>query len=329
MNPVMYSAAEEDAMVAAVPSTSRACPACGCSLAKRFLRSRDFFFMRQPLYQLVRCEDCRLCWLENAPPPEDMASHYGADYDRVITAPGDLYPHHWDLVRNKLLQYVQGGSILDIGCSSGSFLRTLKGEAWKLYGIEMSKVVADHARATTGAEVFVGDVLDAPFKNSTFHAASGFHVLEHMYDPRKVMATVFSWLKPGGILTLTLPNIDSLEARIFGHYWFGVDVPRHLWHFSPRALSAMASSVGFQPVEVGTTRSCYLEGSIRNLVADLKVRSGIPHVPPSDGKPTALPVRIMQKAFRLGVVYPFRELAVVGGVGADLHAVFHKPRSKT
>ena len=119
------------------------------------------------MYQLVRCDGCHLSWLQDAPPLEAMASHYGADYDRVITAPGDLYPHHWDLVRNKLLQYVQSGSILDIGCSSGSFLRTLKGEAWKLYGIEMSTVVADQARASTGAEVFVGDVLDAPFTDNS------------------------------------------------------------------------------------------------------------------------------------------------------------------
>jgi SAM-dependent methyltransferase len=321
--PCMYSAAEEHAMVAAVPSNYRACSACGCNDSRPFLRSRDFFFMRQPMYQLVRCDCCHLSWLQNPPPPEDMASHYGADYDRVITAPGDLYPHHWDLVRNKLLHYVQSGSILDIGCSSGSFLRTLKGEAWKLYGIEMSKVVADQARATTGAEVFVGDVLDAPFPENKFDAVTGFHVLEHMYDPRKVMAKVLSWLKPGGICILTLPNIDSLEARLFRRYWFGLDVPRHLWQFSPRPLRAMASSVGFQPVEVATG-SCYIESSIGNLIADLKLRSGISPVPPNGDEP-ALPFRIMRKAFRLGFVAAFRELAVAAGAGADLRAVFRKP----
>jgi SAM-dependent methyltransferase len=190
----------------------------------------------------------------------------------------------------------------------------------------MSKVVADQARASTGAEVFVGDVLDASFAENTFDAVSGFHVLEHMHNPRKVMARVLSWLKPGGILTLTLPNIDSLEALIFGRYWFGLDAPRHLWHFSPRALSAMASSVGFEAVEVATTRSCYVEGSIRNSVADLKLHCGISQVPPCNGNVPGLPFRIMHKAFRVVVVYTFRELAVAVGAGADLHAVFRKPR---
>jgi SAM-dependent methyltransferase len=265
------------------------------------------------MYQIESCADCHLGWLQDPPPLEAMAYHYGTDYDRMITTPGDLYPHHWDLVRNKLLQYVQSGSILDIGCSSGSFLRTLKGHGWNLYGIEMSAAVADQARASTAAEVFVGDVLDAPFADNKFDAVSGFHVLEHMHDPCRVMAKAFSWLRPGGIFTLTLPNIDSLEAQIFGRYWFGIDAPRHLWHFSPRALSAMAS---------------YIEESIRNSITDLKLHVGISPVPPCNGNAPKLPFKIMRKAFRLVFVYTFREVAVAVGAGADLHAVFRKPQSK-
>jgi SAM-dependent methyltransferase len=254
-----------------------------------------------------------------------MYFHYGADYDRMITAPGDIYLHHWDTVRNRLLEYVQSGSILDVGCSSGSFLRSLKGNAWKLYGIEMSSVVAEQARMSAGAEVFVGDVLDASFPEKQFDAVTAFHVLEHTYDPRRVFERVFSWLKPGGIFTLTLPNIDSLEARVFGGYWFGLDIPRHLWQFSPGAVSTMAASVGFEPVMVKTERSCYIEGSIRNLVLDLEGRCGISPVAPSEGHMPALPLAVMQKAFRLGCAAPFKRLAVAFDAGADIHAVLRKP----
>lgn len=301
------------------------CPACGGHELQPFVSARDYFFMRETRYELTRCAECHLCWLSNPPRVDQMSSHYGHDYDQMIIAPGDLYPRHWNLVRNKLMQYVRGGVLLDIGCSSGSFLRSMKSPSWKLYGIEMSQPVAEHASATTGAEVFVGDVLEGDFAENSFDAVTGFHVLEHMYDPGAVMKKVLYWLKPGGVFTITLPNVDSLEARLCGRYWWGLDVPRHLWQFSPRALSAIASSVGLEVVEVGTTRSCYLDNSIRNWVLEMKLACGRPASSPAKRKSVSKLERLMQKAFRVAVVYPFRELAVVSGAGADLHAVFRKP----
>jgi SAM-dependent methyltransferase len=305
-------------------SMGSACPACGSTKSAPFVQSRDWFFIRQPLYQVNRCEDCHLGWLENPPAMDEMGDHYGADYDKVITTPGDIYPHHWDLVRNKLLQYVHQGSILDIGCSSGSFLRTLKGPDWKLYGIEMSAPVAEQARRSAGAEVFVGDVMQASYAPNEFDAVTGFHVFEHMHDPCEVMTRVFSWLKPGGIFTVTLPNFDSLEARMFGRYWFGLDVPRHLWQFTPRALYAMASFVGFEKIEM-LTCSCYLESSVENLIADLKLRGGVPVSFRSDRGNPGFSSRILRKAVRLCVIAPFRRLSITFGAGSDLHCVFRKP----
>jgi SAM-dependent methyltransferase len=315
--------AEQELKLEAGQCMGSACPACGSTKSVPFLQSRDWFFIRQPLYQVNRCEDCHLGRLENPPAVEDLGEHYGADYDKMITTPGDIYPHHWDLVRNKLLQYAQRGSILDIGCSSGSFLRTLKGPDWKLYGIEMSAPVAEQARLSTGAEVFVGDVMQASYAHNQFDAVTGFHVLEHMHDPREVMSRVFSWLKPGGIFTLTLPNFDSLEARMFGRYWFGLDVPRHLWQFTPTSLAAMAKSAGLEPVEVGTASSCYVERSIRNLMAGLKGERGRTMRPVGDNP--SLVFRIARKAFRTILLIPFKSAARMFDACADVHAVFRKP----
>src|SRR5215469_8048233 len=194
----MHTVAESGtrSRVAANRSARLDCPACGCHQATLYLHSRDYFFLRRSTYELSRCPDCHLCWLTDPPRPQDLALHYGNDYDKAIKVPGDLYPNHWDAVRNKVLKYVQGGSILDIGCSSGSFLRSMKSPDWKLYGIEMSNLVAQQARETAGAEVFVGDVMGASYPPSTFDVVTGFHVLEHMHDPRRVMASVLGWLKP-------------------------------------------------------------------------------------------------------------------------------------
>jgi hypothetical protein len=106
----------------------------------------------------MRCRECSLVWLGNPPSPEEMGDHYGLDYDRAIAGAGED-PNHWSGRRNTLLQYKSGGALLDLGCSSGGFLSSMRSPAWKLYGIEMSDAVAKKAEARCGAEVFVGDIL--------------------------------------------------------------------------------------------------------------------------------------------------------------------------
>jgi hypothetical protein len=147
-----------------------------------------------------------------------------------------------------------------------------------------------------------------------------------MHDPPAVLAKAFAWLKPGGILTLTLPNVDSLEASLFGRYWFGLDLPRHLWQFTPRSLSQMASGAGYEVLEVETTRSCYIENSVRNVWKAVRWRSMAGQGSPRRRETLAWPAELLRKAFRLSTVYPFRALAVALGAGADIHAAFRKPQ---
>ena len=171
-----------------------------------------------------------------------MGEHYGPDYDRSVAAAGKS-PDRWRGRVETLTQYKAGGSILDLGCSSGGFLSALKNPAWKLYGIEMSDEVAQRAHDDTGADVFVGDILDAPYPAGSFDAITCFHVFEHLYQPREILAKVSHWLKPGGIFYAMMPNIDSAGARIFKSYWYALELPRHLYHFSPISLKNTAHSV--------------------------------------------------------------------------------------
>jgi len=51
-------------------------------------------------------------------------------------------------------------------------------------------------------------------------------------------------LKDDGICIIALPNIKSADARWFGEVWAALDVPRHLWHFSPETLRAFINEHG-------------------------------------------------------------------------------------
>ena len=252
-----------------------------------------------------------------------MGYHYGPDYDRAIAGSGEN-PSHWKGRRDTLLRYKSGGSILDLGCSSGGFLTSLKGPTWKLYGIEMSEAVATRAEARCGAQVFVGDILDAPFGRESFDAITCFHVFEHLYRPREVLARVVKWLKPGGVFYTMVPNIDSAGQRIFRSYWYALELPRHLYHFSPASLRTMAASVGLEEASLETHREVFIEYSARYMLDDALRKIGMTRLPLAQSKTPSLTWKVVRKAFRLTALPVLNGMASLAGDGESIHVVLRK-----
>jgi len=311
----------------AMPETASKskCPLCGNGQVAPFLTTTDRFHWRTEKYDLMRCTGCSYVWLADPPKPEEMGPHYSEDYHRVIMAAGELTASsRWGRQCDMIAQHKKGGAILDIGCSSGGFLKAMKGGSWKLYGIEWEASTAEKAKAATGAEVFVGEALDAPFPNESFDVITGFDLLEHVYHPRQFLAKVQQWLKPGGIAYFAVPNIDSWESRIFGTYWYGLELPRHLSHFSPKSLRHVMASLGFEELSLITPRTSYIEHSGAYLRSEIIQRSGGSPVPMSKRGPRSLPWRAIRKGLQLSLVAPFSEAASMAGAGPSIEAVFRK-----
>jgi SAM-dependent methyltransferase len=142
-------------------------------------------------------------------------------------------------------RYVQGGRLLEVGCSTGHYLHLVHELGWTVKGIEFHPESSCFARETLGLDVFTGELLDAQLPESSFDAVILFHVLEHLPNPMEVLYELYRLLKPGGSLYIAVPNINAFEARVFGSYYGGLEVPRHLYHFSPKTLSQMLEKVGF------------------------------------------------------------------------------------
>jgi 2-polyprenyl-3-methyl-5-hydroxy-6-metoxy-1,4-benzoquinol methylase len=299
------------------------CPCCGESEIKPVLAAPDRFHGRTKMYQLVRCSACELVWLQDPPSPAEMGEHYGPDYDRSVAAAG-ADPRHWTERRDALLKYKTSGSLLDLGCSSGGFLESIKGSAWTLNGIEMSNEVAEVARARSGAKVFVGDILDAPYAPASFDVITCFHVFEHLYQPGEVLKKVSMWLKPGGVFFTFMPNIDSAGARIFGTYWYALELPRHLYHFSPASLRNLAKSVGLSEVSLTANREVFIESSARYWLDAMAGKIGIQRRPLAQYTQPSLAFRVVRKGFRLTLLPVLNGLASLAGDGESIHAVFRK-----
>jgi len=304
------------------------CPGCGNGDAKDFLQGPDRFNGRRKLYRLVRCSQCSLVFLRNPPPASEMAEHYGSDYDRLI-GKGASSLGYWEPRKRLISHYKAAGTLLDLGCSSGSFLESMRGPHWQLAGIEMSADAAKMAEARSGGQIFHGDILEASFPPESFDVITCFDVLEHVYEPRSVLAKVREWLKPDGIFYLMVPNIDSAAVRVFRSYWYGLELPRHLTHFSPDSLRAMAAVVGLETTALPANRFPAVEYSARYLVDDLLRGMGASRTPLSLTPELGIPGRIARKAFRLCIL-PLVHIGIsLVGPEEYIHAVLTKNMSFT
>jgi SAM-dependent methyltransferase len=267
-----------------------------------------------------------MVWLDEPPSKSEMSMHYGSDYDRTICTAAKA-PEHWFGRRDELLRLKPGGgSVLDLGCATGGFLSTLKGRSWKLYGIEISEEAAAIARHRCGAEIFVGDVLDARFPPDSFDAITCFNVFEHMHEPGAVLSRVAKWLKPGGVFYTMMPNIDSAGARIFRSYWYALELPRHLYHFSPATLKMLGQNSGLAAVAVGAHRELYFDYSIRYVFDDILRRVGISRMPLAftQNVKRGFAWRVARKAFWVAVTPVINAVASLAGDGETITAVFTK-----
>jgi hypothetical protein len=148
-----------------------------------------------------------------------------------------------------------------------------------------------------------------------------------MYEPRAVFEKVRQWLKPGGVFYTMMPNIDSAGVRVFRSYWYGLELPRHLYHFSPRSLRTLATSVGLEEVSITTDHEVFIEASTQYIVAQLLRKVGIECTPRAQAAEPSLPFKVLRKAFRLTALPVLNSLAALVGDGESIHAVLRKKQN--
>jgi len=135
------------------------------------------------------------------------------------------------------------GRYLDVGCGSGAALGVAAALGWQVAGVEVDEAAAAKARRFT-ARVHAGDLQAAPFAAGEFDLITSFHVLEHVPDPVGAIRRMLGWLAPGGLLVIEVPNAGGLGARLFGRAWSGLELPRHLSHFTPATLARAVEQAG-------------------------------------------------------------------------------------
>jgi 2-polyprenyl-3-methyl-5-hydroxy-6-metoxy-1,4-benzoquinol methylase len=154
------------------------------------------------------------------------------------------------------------GRLLEVGCASGAFLHEMACQGWQVQGIEPSKKAARVA-AELGYHVHVGTLNTASEPNHSFDLIVGWMVLEHLHDPIESLQKLREWAKPDAWLVLSIPNSAALEFRFFKQHWYALQLPNHLYHFTPQTVERVLHSGGWKIEKV------YHQRILSNLVASM------------------------------------------------------------
>lgn len=195
-------------------------------------------------FLVVRCSACHLVQTIPQPAPDEMSQFYPGVYYPTASAADALRGFQLDKLR-LVQRFHRSGRLLDVGAGIGLFVREASAAGFDAEGIEISRQAVEHGRTAFAVRLTAGDLLDAQLSPSSFAVVTLWHVLEHLRNPRAVLQTALRLLRPDGRLFVAVPNIESFQARCFRSRWYHLDVPRHLFHYSPGTLTKVLADCGF------------------------------------------------------------------------------------
>lgn len=232
----------------------RPCPACSSPDIVQLFHAKDHLVSGREF--IVRsCRSCGMGWTADPPPESEAGSYYvSEDYishtDRRQSVSDYLYHLARRLMlgrKRTLVTRATGkntGILLDIGSGTGYFAAFMEKRGWDVTAIEINEEARVYSIEKSGINAMTpGEVKNIP--SGYADSVTFWHVLEHLYDPAWWLDEVKRILVAGGKCIIALPNFSSADSVWFGNRWAALDVPRHLWHFTPEALNLFVSKQGF------------------------------------------------------------------------------------
>lgn len=226
-----------------------ACPACrGPLVAWRSVPSAEPE-LGPSRYELRRCQRCGTAVTVGEAPAElHETGAYSPGDPRLARIAAPLL-RAFDRHRLRMLSASAPppARLLDAGAGRGRFVAGALAAGYRARGIELS-LRGVTAAAAVGAPVERATIGAATVDSGSLDAVTIWHVLEHLDAPGAALDRIATWLRPGGVLLVGVPNLDSLQARVGGGRWYHLDVPRHRVHFTPAGIEALLRARGFTPV---------------------------------------------------------------------------------
>lgn len=236
------------------------CPICEGQVLETILTAKDHT-VSQESFPIVECQDCTFTFTQDVPNEEHIGPYYQSDsYISHSNTKTGLINKAYHFARDFMLSSkkrlveknapknvvgTQKGKLLDIGSGTGYFLNIMKQANWQVQGIEPDSGARSFSRKEFDLEV---QELDQLFELSdqSFDVITMWHVLEHVHRLDETLDKIHKTLVKNGLLVIAVPNCNSADAKHYGPHWAGWDVPRHLYHFTPKTMDLLAKKHQFK-----------------------------------------------------------------------------------
>ena len=233
------------------------CPICKSAETKTFLKCKDFTVSKEE-FAIAQCEKCGFRFTNPRPSESEIGRYYQSEeyISHSNTSKGIVNSLYQKVRRYTLRQKLKlvnslsaKGAILDIGCGTGEFLHTCKSDGWKTTGIEPDPKARKFATENYGLDVREESELPKLPAHS-YELITMWHVLEHVHRLNERVEDLKRLIKPGGAIIIAVPNCSSRDAQAYGSEWAAYDVPRHLYHFTPKDIELLFANHGMKVEEV-------------------------------------------------------------------------------
>ena len=167
-----------------------------------------------------------------------------------------------DRLRRRIHALPGGLRLLDLGAAGGHLGRAVRDRCAFLAGVEPDPGLASHAREGYDDWHSVDALAAGPWKEP-FDAVVCADVLEHLARPEDLLARIHGWLRPGGTLLVSLPNVANVTVRaalLFGRFSYadrGIFDRTHLRFYTRRSARGLLTGAGFRVRDVEATAMPY------------------------------------------------------------------------
>ncbi|MBO9618426.1 MAG: class I SAM-dependent methyltransferase [Niabella sp.] len=227
------------------------CPVCGSEQQHTVFDVKDYTVSGE-VFAIAQCAHCTLRFTQDVPDQDGIGPYYKSeDYISHTNTSKGVISKLYQRVRTRTMKQKAGiikkfsrkktGKLLDLGCGTGTFLNTMQREGWQVAGLEPDADARAMAKTLYGLEVAPAHELYQQPENF-YDAITLWHVLEHVHELQAYVAQLKKSLAPDGVLFIAVPNYTSKDAAAYQQYWAAYDVPRHLYHFSPRAMETLMAA---------------------------------------------------------------------------------------